>query len=96
MLLADLRDTLFQGDPFNPAVLPASQMRKSSLSGALPYVLFSEEGDLTTRITIRSLPANLEWVRAPSKRAPHSSSVPGMVMFCRPVLRCLPAATAQP
>ncbi|KAK9834876.1 hypothetical protein WJX81_005701 [Elliptochloris bilobata] len=61
ILLADMRDTLFQGDPFSPEVLPAPQTAAARPGAELPYVLFSEEGDLTTRVTIRSQPANLEW-----------------------------------
>ena len=69
VLLADMRDTLFQGDPFSPEVLPAPKTVAARPGAELPYVLFSEEGDLTTKITIRSQPANLEWVRAPTAAA---------------------------
>ena len=64
VLLADVRDTLFQGDPFNPDVLPVSNAGAAAQQPgeALPYVLFSEEGNLTTRVTVGSQNSNRHWV----------------------------------
>ena len=43
IFMADIRDVLFQGDPFSPAVLPAPKESPLRPGAALPYVLFTEE-----------------------------------------------------
>ena len=43
VMLSDVRDVLFQGDPFLPAVLPAPKESSLRPGAALPYVLFTEE-----------------------------------------------------
>ena len=63
VLMADVRDTLFQGDPFAPAVLPAPRELPHEPGAALPYVLFTEEGDSVYPSTIRSDPYDQAWVR---------------------------------
>ena len=50
------------GQLVSPEVLPAPKAVAARPGAELPYVLFSEEDDLTTKITIRTEPANLEWV----------------------------------
>lgn len=42
-MLSDVRDVLFQGNPFSPAVLPAPKESTLRPGAALPYVLFTEE-----------------------------------------------------
>ena len=63
VFFVDLRDTLFQGDPFDPAVLPPSSQSGVTPNGELPYVLFTEEGDLEQNATIRDDEIDLTWVR---------------------------------
>lgn len=60
-----MRNTLFQGDPFDPDFLPMARKSTPPPEAALPYVLFSEEGGTKNPVTINSQPANLEWVSMP-------------------------------
>ena len=61
VLLADLRDTLFQGDPFDPAALLPPRQSAVTPGGELPYVLFTEEGDLEQNATFREDEHDLYW-----------------------------------
>lgn len=64
VLMADVRDTLFQGDPFSPAVLPPPRESAAVRPGAaLPYVLFTEEGDPSYISTMRNDTYDQAWVR---------------------------------
>ena len=63
VLFADMRDTLFQGDPFDPAVLPPARQSAMTPGGELPYVLFSEEGDLEHNATFREDQLDQMWAR---------------------------------
>ena len=63
ILFADMRDTLFQGDPFDPAVLLPARQSAMMPSGELPYVLFTEEGDLEQNATFRDDELDLAWAR---------------------------------
>ena len=67
VLMADVRDTLFQGDPFALSVLPAPRESAHEPGAALPYVLFTEEGDSVNPSTIRSDPYDQAWVRSASR-----------------------------
>ena len=64
VLMADVRDTLFQGDPCAPSALPAPRESAHEPGAALPYVLFTEEGDAVYHSTLRSDPYDQAWVRA--------------------------------
>ena len=68
VLMTDVRDVLFQGDPFAPAVLPASRVTAHRAGDALPYVLFTEEGDYTYVSTFRNDSYDQAWVRTPGGR----------------------------
>ena len=69
VLMADMRDTLFQGNPFSPAALPLPRESAHEPGTALPYVLFTEEGDSVYHSTIRSDPYDQAWVRLPGQLA---------------------------
>ena len=68
VLMADMRDTLFQGNPFSPSILPAPRDSVHEPGTALPYVLFTEEGDSVYPSTIRTDPYDLAWVRLHCQR----------------------------
>ena len=61
ILLTDIRDTLFQGNPFDLAALPPAN--QTTASGELPYVLFTEEGDLEKNRTFHEDENDLAWAR---------------------------------
>ena len=63
ILMVDLRDVLFQGDPFSAENMPQSKKEVLRPGVPLPYVTFTEEGENEHPLLIEDQWLNYNWVR---------------------------------